>query len=149
MESQNGSTDNLDVKTAIQIAKILAAAPEERLPMIMEVFSKAQVDISGLDELAEWRALRSGAALIDTQDFIKEITSGVEPTNGEYRIEVKAFNDFCRKQKVSARCARKHLAERGLIRTGTDMGKTNYTVPIWDEATKTNTRCVCIKAKTE
>ena len=49
--------EELDIKTAIQIAKILAAAPDERIPMILDVFSKAQVDINGLDELAEWRAL--------------------------------------------------------------------------------------------
>ncbi len=45
--------EELDIKTAIQIAKILAAAPDERIPMILDVFSKAQVDINGLDELAE------------------------------------------------------------------------------------------------
>ena len=35
--------EELDIKTAIQIAKILAAAPDERIPMILDVFSKAQV----------------------------------------------------------------------------------------------------------
>lgn len=61
--------EELDIKTAIQIAKILAAAPDERIPMILDVFSKAQVDINGLDELAEWRALDKQAALIDTGSF--------------------------------------------------------------------------------
>lgn len=37
--------EELDIKTAIQIAKILAAAPDERIPMILDVFSKAQVQI--------------------------------------------------------------------------------------------------------
>ncbi len=145
MESQNGSTDTLDTKTAIQIAKILAAAPEERLPMIMDVFSKAQIDIKGLEELEEWRSTKRQTALIDTQEFIRDITKGMEPTNGEYRIKVETFNEFCKARGISARCARKHLAEHGRIRTGTDMGKTNYTVAIWDEATKRNDRCVCIK----
>ena len=45
-------TQPLDIKIAIQIAKILAAAPNERIPMILDVFSKAEVDINGLDELA-------------------------------------------------------------------------------------------------
>jgi len=53
MEGQNGSTEALDIKTAIQIAKILAAAPDERIPMILDVFQKAEVNIGGLDELAE------------------------------------------------------------------------------------------------
>ena len=34
--------EELDIKTAIQIAKILAAAPDERIPMILDVFSKAR-----------------------------------------------------------------------------------------------------------
>ena len=62
--------EELDIKTAIQIAKILAAAPDERIPMILDVFNKAQVDINGLDELAEWRALDKQAALIDTDTFV-------------------------------------------------------------------------------
>ena len=41
--------ETLDIKTAIQIAKILAAAPNERIPMILDIFSKAEVEISGLD----------------------------------------------------------------------------------------------------
>ena len=40
--------EELDIKTAIQIAKILAAAPDERIPMILDVFSKASVDINVL-----------------------------------------------------------------------------------------------------
>ena len=70
--------EELDIKTAIQIAKILAAAPDERIPMILDVFSKAQVDINGLDELAEWRALDKQTALIDTDAFVTELTKGKE-----------------------------------------------------------------------
>ena len=75
--------EELDIKTAIQIAKILAAAPDERIPMILDVFSKAQVDINGLDELAEWRALDKQAALIDTDAFVTELTKGKELEDGE------------------------------------------------------------------
>ena len=87
--------EELDIKTAIQIAKILAAAPDERIPMILDVFSKAQVDINGLDELAEWRALDKQAALIDTDTFVTELTKGKELEDGEYRIRVPEFNHFC------------------------------------------------------
>ena len=105
--------EELDIKTAIQIAKILAAAPDERIPMILDVFSKAQVDINGLDELAEWRALDKQAALIDTDTFVTELTKGKELEDGEYRIRVPEFNHFCSTKGVSARYARKHhrLAE--------------------------------------
>ena len=87
--------EELDIKTAIQIAKILAAAPDERIPMILDVFSKAQVDINGLDELAEWRALDKQTALIDTDAFVTELTKDKELEDGEYRIRVPEFNHFC------------------------------------------------------
>lgn len=143
MEGQNGSTEALDIKTAIQIAKILAAAPDERIPMILDVFQKAEVNIGGLDELAEWRALSRQAVLIDTEEFIKEITSGREQVNGEYRIKVAEFNRYCADHNISNRLARKHLYEHGLIRTSTDKGKINYTVPIWEG--NHNERYVVIK----
>ena len=44
--------EELDIKTAIQIAKILAAAPDERIPMILDVFSKAQGD---MHDLMNWQ----------------------------------------------------------------------------------------------
>ena len=106
--------EELDIKTAIQIAKILAAAPDERIPMILDVFSKAQVDINGLDELAEWRALDKQTALIDTDAFVAELTKGKELEDGEYRIRVPEFNHFCSTKGVSARYARKHLYESGM-----------------------------------
>lgn len=147
MEGQNGSTDTLDIKTAIQIAKILAAAPDERIPMILDVFSKAEVDIDGLDELAEWRALNKQTALIDTDAFVKELIKGREQTDGEYRIKVPEFNQFCNAKGVSARYARKHLYESGMLRSSTDNGKINYTCPVQATDTKKTERCVCITPK--
>ena len=122
--------EELDIKTAIQIAKILAAAPDERIPMILDVFSKAQVDINGLDELAEWRALDKQAALIDTDAFVAELTKGKELEDGEYRIRVPEFNH-----------------ESGMLRSSTDNGKINYTCPVQATDTKKTERCVCIIPK--
>ena len=139
--------EELDIKTAIQIAKILAAAPDERIPMILDVFSKAQVDINGLDELAEWRALDKQAALIDTDAFVTELTKGKELEDGEYRIRVPEFNHFCSTKGVSARYARKHLYESGMLRSSTDNGKINYTCPVQATDTKKTERCVCITPK--
>lgn len=136
--------EELDIKTAIQIAKILAAGPDERIPMILDVFSKASVDINGLDELAEWRALNKQTALIDTDTFVKELTKGRQQVDGEYRIKVPEFNQFCNAKGVSARYARKHLYDNGLLRSSTDNGKVNYTCPVQDTETKKTERCVCI-----
>ncbi len=146
MEETKGSAEPLEIKTAIQIAKILATAPEERLPMIMDVFSKAQVDIAGLEDLEEWRALRhTKTIIIDPEEFIEGLIRGAAMTAGEYRIKADDFNDYCKRRGVSPRSAKKTLAQLQLIRTGTDAGKTNYTMTIWDEETKAPCRCVCIR----
>lgn len=137
--------ENIDIKTAIQIAKIVVTVPEERMPIIWDIFRQAGLDIGGLDEMAEWKALTRQAALIDTEKFLEDITQGREPVSGEYRLPVSDFNEYCAKQKLSARIARKHLSSRGAIRTATDNGKVSYTCPIYEADGQTNTRrCVCI-----
>lgn len=140
--------ETLDIKTAIQIAKILAAAPNERIPMILDVFEKADVEINGLDELSEWVALSRQTALIDTEDFVKDLIRDREMTGSEYRIPASEFNSYCSLKGVSARYARKHLYEKGFIRSGTDKEKINYTLSVPDPVTKKQIRCVCIIPKT-
>lgn len=139
--------EKLDIKIAIQIAKILAAAPNERIPMILDVFEKAEVEITGLDELSEWIALSRQSILIETADFIAGLIKDREMTDGEYRIPTVDFNSYCADNKISARYARKHLYEQGWIRSGIDNGKINYTCPVIDPETKKPIRCVCIISK--
>lgn len=138
--------ESIDIKTAIQIAKIVVTVPEERMPIIWDIFKQAGLDIGGIDEMAEWKALTKQAFLIDTEKFIEGITAGREPVSGEYRILVSDFNEYCTKQKLSARCARKHLAELEAIRTVKSNGKIDYTCTVYEGAEKNATfrRFVCI-----
>lgn len=137
--------ESIDLKTAIQIAKIVSTVPQERMPIIWDIFSKAGLDIGGLDEMAEWKALTEQAFLIDTAQFLRELTKGRELINGEYRIPVDDFNQFCAKEKLSARCTRKHLAGVGAIRTAKLFsGKIDYTLPVYEEGKNSTCRCVCI-----
>ena len=69
---------------------------------------------------------------------------GKELEDGEYRIRVPEFNHFCSTKGVSARYARKHLYESGMLRSSTDNGKINYTCPVQATDTKKTERCVCI-----
>ncbi len=139
--------ENIDIKTAIQIAKIVVAVPEERMPIIWDIFNQAGLDIGGLDEMAEWKALVRQAFLIDTEQFLTGITEGCEPVNGEYQIPVGDFNEYCRRQKLSARCTRKHLAGLEAIRTGkSSNGHTDYTCTVWRQGINSRWRCVCIFA---
>lgn len=136
--------ESIDLKTAIQIAKIVVAVPEERMPIIWDIFSQAGLDIGGLDEMAEWKALAKQAFLIDTDKFLTGITAGREAVSGEYRIPVGDFNEHCARQKLSARCTRKFLAGVDAIRTArTSSGKVDYTCPVY-EADQPIRRYVCI-----
>ena len=133
----------LDLKTAIQIAKIVAAAPEERMPLIWDIFHKAGVDIDGLDELAEWKAMTKTAFLIDTEKFLEEITSNRGTVSNEYQIPANEFNEYCARQKLSARSTRKHLASIGAIRVQLKpKGTPEYTPTVWRN--NAPCRCVCI-----
>lgn len=137
--------ENIDIKTAIQIAKIVVTVPEERMPIIWDIFSQAGLDIGGIDEMAEWKALTKQAFLIDTEKFLAGITAGREPVSGEYRILASDFNEYCTKQKLSARCARKHLAGLEAIRTIKSNGKTDYTCTVCETGKNaTLHRYVCI-----
>ncbi len=137
--------ESIDIKTAIQIAKIVVSVPEERMPIIWDIFKQAGLDIGGIDEMAEWKALTKQTALIDTGKFLAGITSGKEPVSGEYRILVSDFNEYCTKQKLSARCVRKHLAELEAIRTVKSNGKIDYTCTVYEaEKNASFHRYVCI-----
>ncbi|MCM1219472.1 MAG: hypothetical protein NC548_33755 [Lachnospiraceae bacterium] len=137
--------ENIDIKTAIQIAKIVVSVPEERMPIIWDIFSQAGLDIGGLDEMAEWKALTKQAFLIDTEQFLTGITKDREPVNGEYQIPVGDFNEYCSKQKLSARCTRKHLAGLEAIRTSKlSNGHIDYTISVFKPGTNSAHRCVCI-----
>lgn len=137
--------ESIDIKTAIQIAKIVVNVPEERMPIIWDIFKQAGLDIGGIDEMAEWRALAKQAFLIDTEKFIADITAGLESVNGEYRIPISDFNEYCTRQKLSARCVRKHLAGIEAIRTVKSGGKTDYTCTVYEsDNNATFRRCVCI-----
>lgn len=137
--------ENIDIKTAIQIAKIVVTVPEERMPIIWDIFKQAGLDIGGIDEMAEWKALTKQAFLIDTEKFLAGITAGKEPVNGEYRILAKDFNEYCTKQKLSARCTRKHLAGLEAIRVEKSNGKIDYTCNVYEAGeSATYRRYVCI-----
>lgn len=137
--------ENLDLKTAIQIAKIVVTVPENRMPIIWDIFNQAGLDIGGLDEMAEWKALTKQAFLIDTEQFLTGITKDREPVNGEYQIPVGDFNEYCAKQKLSARCTRKHLAGLEAIHTEKlRSGRIDYTRPVWKQGASSSYRCVCI-----
>lgn len=140
-----GGDCNLEIKAAIQIAKIVSNAPEERLPMILDIFGQAGVEISGMDTI---EALKEAAKTInqidDLDGFLHEVTSIASPIGGEYRILVEVFDSICIKRGLKCRNVRRTLAEMGVIRINVT-GKQNFSVPVYSPETKKIARCICVK----
>ena len=134
----------MTVEDAIRISKILAAAPDERIPMILSVLEKADVTIDGLEELEEWKAYKDMAAVIDLDEFRAELFEafkGCEYKGGR-RIPAAEFSEYCRKKKVKPTPLKRALAKKGYLKTSADGAKTNYTESAWIDGKAV--RCVIL-----
>ncbi len=137
---------DLDIGNAIRIAKILASAPEERLPMIIDIFDQAGLEISGMEDIENLKALaKSKEQIAELEDLLKDAVSTAKLSNGEYRIPTESFDGICKKFNQSVRTVRKTLAEMGILKINTVGGKNGFTIPVYDADTKEIKRCVCIK----
>ena len=107
---------------AIEIARVLAKAPEERLPMILSVFAEYGLTIDGLDELAEWRAAQSGEArddadVVDVTGLIRDIEEEFwdRKKDGELWIPAVEFSAWLRDKGLAPNQTKKALAESGTL----------------------------------
>lgn len=141
--------EGLDIKSAIQIAKIVSNAPEERLPMILDVFSQAGVEISGMETIEAIKdAVRKRSQIENLEEFLEGITKLHPAINGEHRILVEVFDSYCTEHNENIRNVRRTLAEMQVIRINkVTAGKQVYSVPVYDPATKKIARCICISAE--
>ena len=131
-----GADSNLDIKAAIQIAKIISHAPEERLPMIIDVFDQAGVHVSGMETIEALKeAARTMNQIGDIEALLQSVISSAVHANGEYRIRVEAFDAICAEQGQKVLNVRRTLAEMGIIRINTT-GKQNFSVPVYSPETK-------------
>lgn len=122
----------LSVDHAIRIAKIIATAPVERLPMITQLFHQASVDLEGLEELIETSGLASQSTLIDTREFLEDLTAGQELTVRGYLFTPEHFNQYCLSRNLQPRLVKRHLYAAGLLEgTAENEGKLTYSITIW------------------
>ena len=131
MENQTtlaGEEKHLSVDEAIRISKIIATAPAARMPMIAQVFSMAQVDLDGLEELLENENPHSRSALIDTEQFLSELTQGHERTERGYLFTSEEFNLFCLARDLQPLLVKKHLYRKGVLEGVTECGKLRYSI---------------------
>lgn len=122
----------LSVDHAIRIAKIIATAPVERLPMITQLFHQASVDLEGLEELIETSSLTTQGLLIDTAEFLAELTTGQELTSKGYLFTTDEFNQFCLARNLQPRLVKRHLYACGYLEASKEGdGKLNYSITIY------------------
>lgn len=133
----------LDIKDAIQISKILATAPEERIPVILSVLEKADLIIGGLDELEEWKALKEQGYLIDIYEFMDALKTAFPEEENSMKIPVKAFSDFCLERKLKPSLVKRLLVRHGFLISGINSRKKpEYTEVVWKDGKAI--RCVVI-----
>lgn len=118
----------IELKDAIEISRILAKAPQERLPMILSVFEKAELTIEGLEELEAWAISKNRNNIIDMDEFMCELDERFKLSESEYRIIASEFTAFCSERKLDARAVRGWLARKGVIKSEESGGKTSYTI---------------------
>lgn len=144
-----GEDNNLELKAAIQIAKIVSSAPEERLPMILDIFSQAGIEIAGMDAIEALKeAARKYNQIDDLEGFLRDVTTQAEGVANEFRIPVDVFDARCVERGLKCRMVRRLLAEMGVIRINTvgRNGKQEFSVAVYSPFSKSIARCICIKA---
>ena len=131
MNTTEHEESNLTIEDAIKISKIICSVSEERIPIILDVMAKAGVNIDGLDQLEEWKALKEQAYIIDMDEFIAALTKNSGPEEKEVLLRPKEFEEICKQFNVKPSCAKRALDRKGLIRTTKEQNKISYTVPVW------------------
>lgn len=144
MEERDIGNEALDIKDAIQISRILATAPEERIPLILSVLEKAALVIGGLDELEEWKALKEQAYLVDIHEFVDALQKAFPEEGDAMKIPVKHFGDFCQERKLKPGLVKRLLIKNGFMAPGKNSReKPEYTETVWKEGRAV--RCVVIR----
>lgn len=138
----------LSVDHAIRIAKIIATAPVARMPMITQLFQQASVDLEGLEELIENSSLTNQSQLVDTEEFVKDLTTWRELTSKGYLFTPDEFNRFCLERNLQPRLVKRHLYAAGYLEaTQESNGKLSYSITVWIDGTAQ--RRIAVKAQRE
>ena len=101
--------------------------------MITQLFHQASVDLEGLEELIENTALSAQGSLIDTGEFLAELTAGRELAEKGYLVPPEEFNQFCLARNLQPRLVKRHLYAAGRIVGAEENGKINYSILVWIE----------------
>lgn len=140
MDPIKGADALIELKDAIEISRIIAKAPEERLAMIISIFEEAELSISGLEDLEAWAVSRDGGMIIEANEFMGAIKEKFHPSVNGCNIPASDFTKFCSEMGFDARAIKKWLAKRGAIQVEDSNGKTAYTKVVKIDGK--NVRCI-------
>ena len=124
----------LDIDTAIRIARLIAYAPEERLPIIVSVFEKADVNLDGLEELEELRLKNRATYIMDVKEFVRNITAEQKPNkDGDYQITPEDFRSYCKELGLNDKVVKRTLYQMEYIKGSIEKDKVAYSIPIYKD----------------
>ena len=132
----------IQLKDAIEISRVIAKAPQERLPMILSVFEKAELTIEGLEELEAWAISKNRNSVLELGEFMHELDERFKLAENDYRIPASEFTGFCVEMKLDAKAVRGWLARKGVIKTEESGGKKGYTIT--QKVGGKSTRCILV-----
>lgn len=133
----------LKVDEAIRIAKIIEYAPEDRLPLIVDVLANADINIDSLQLAAgakEYELISKIEHFLDLAELEFAAFCG---DDGLYRVPITEFADLCRREGASPRLMRADLARTGVLQAFTVGGVRQYTTVAYRDGK--SVRCVVLR----
>lgn len=121
-------TIEISVAKAIQIARLLAYCPPERLPMVLDVLGKAGIDIDGVEEYVE---LNIKGRIAELDKIAEQLTELGQEYNGEIIVLPEVFNRFCSKHKLKPRIVRQQLYYEGYIKAFKEKNRLVYSSSLY------------------
>lgn len=122
----------LSVQNAIKIARVIAYCPKERLPMVLDVFGKANIEIEGYEEYLEISYKGKIANLDKVAEALMELG---RPHKDKIIVEPAAVNRYCSEHKLSSRAVKQQLYHEGYIMVQKHKNSITYSATVYIDGT--------------
>ena len=109
----------IELKEAIEVARILAKAPQERLRMLLSVFEEAGLTLEGIEEMEAIAVAKDKNNVVDISELMEDLAERFSEMkrDGKYVIPIGDFAAYCEEKGFDARAVRPCLARRGILKT--------------------------------
>ena len=134
----------LTVEEAIKISKIICSVSDERLPIIVDVFTNAGIDINGLDEIEILKVASDGGFIVDIDELHSTLIQEGIPHGDDVMLRPDEFKAVCEQYDIKPAVAKRALHKKKLIKTARTGNKLDYTIKVWDSENMKPERFVVI-----